>query len=96
MAKTFALQLGSGVPTLSVNATSIAFGDVNLNSPATQSVTLSSTGTAGLTVNSVTASGSGFTVSGATFPLTLTPNQTVTLSVQFDPTVAGPLRAHSL
>ncbi len=89
VAKTFALQLGSGVPTLSVNATSIAFGDVNLNSPATQSVTLSSTGTAGLTVNSVTASGSGFTVSGATFPLTLTPNQTVTISVQFDPTVAG-------
>ena len=89
VAKTFAIQLGSGVPTLSINATSIAFGDVNLNSPATQSVTLSSTGTAAVTVNSVTVSGSGFTVSGGTFPITLNPNQTVTISVQFDPTIAG-------
>ncbi len=89
VAKTFALQLGSGVPTLSINATSIAFGDVNLNSAATQSVILSSTGTAAVTVNSVTVSGSGFTISGGTFPITLNPNQTVTISVQFDPTTAG-------
>jgi Abnormal spindle-like microcephaly-assoc'd, ASPM-SPD-2-Hydin len=88
-AMTFALQLGSGVPTLSINATSIAFGDVNLNSAATQSVTLSSTGTAAVTVNSATVSGSGFTITGGAFPITLSPNQTVTISVQFDPTTAG-------
>jgi fibronectin type 3 domain-containing protein len=33
--------------------------------------------------------GTGFTVSGATLPLTLTTNQTATLTVQFDPTTAG-------
>jgi hypothetical protein len=52
-------------------------------------VILSSTGTAAVTVNAATVSGSGFTVSGVTFPITLNPTQTATLSVQFDPTVAG-------
>jgi hypothetical protein len=89
VAQTFSLQLGTGVPTLSINATSVAFGDVNLNTPATESVILSSTGTAAVTVNAATVSGSGFTVSGVTFPITLNPTQTATLSVQFDPTVAG-------
>jgi hypothetical protein len=88
-AKTFAIQLGPGVPTLSISAGSIGFGGVTLNSPATQSLTLSSTGTAAVTVNSATASGTGFSVSGATFPLTLNPNQTVVLSVQFDPITTG-------
>jgi hypothetical protein len=89
VAKTFTLQLGAATPTLSINATSIAFGDVNLNSPATQTVTLSSTGTAAVTVSAATVLGTGFTVSGASFPLSLSPNQTATLSVQFDPTTAG-------
>jgi hypothetical protein len=88
--ETFPLQLGgAGVPTLTVNATTITFGDVDLNTPATQSVTLTSTGTAAVTVSGASVTGSGFTVSGASFPLTLNPNQTATLTVQFDPTVAG-------
>ena len=89
VAQTFSLQLGVGVATLSINATSVAFGNVNLNTPATQSVILSSTGTAAVTASAAAVSGSGFTVSGVTFPITLNPNQTATLSVQFDPTVAG-------
>jgi hypothetical protein len=93
--KTFALQLGAATPTpaltpaLSVNAANIAFGDVDLNSPATQSLILSSTGSAAVTVGAATLAGTGFTVSGATFPLTLNPSQTATLSVEFDPTAAG-------
>jgi hypothetical protein len=89
VAKTFALQLGTAAATLSVNATSIAFGNVNLNTAATQSVTLSSTGTAAVTVSAAAASGTGFTISGGSFPVTLSPNQTATISAQFDPTVAG-------
>ncbi|MGA9061103.1 MAG: choice-of-anchor D domain-containing protein, partial [Terracidiphilus sp.] len=89
VAKTFALQLGAAVPTLAINATTIAFGDVVLNTPATQSVTLTSAGTAAVTVSAATVSGSGFTVSGAAFPLTLNPNQTATLTARFDPTTAG-------
>jgi len=95
VAETFGLQLnasgqgGTGAPTLSINATSIAFGNVNLNTATTQTLTLSSTGTAAVTVSAATVTGSGFTVSGATFPLTLNPNQTATLGVQFYPTVLG-------
>jgi len=74
---------------LTVNATSVAFGNVPVGSPATQSVTLSSTGTAAVIVNSAAVSGTGFSVSGATFPLTLNPSQTATLSLQFDPTATG-------
>jgi hypothetical protein len=88
VAETFALQLGAGVPTLSVNAATIAFGNVNLNSPATQSLILTSTGTAAVTVSAVTVSGTGFTISGGPFPITLNPNQTATISVQFDPATA--------
>ncbi|MGO8756761.1 MAG: choice-of-anchor D domain-containing protein, partial [Terracidiphilus sp.] len=87
--ESFALQLNAGVPTLSINATSVAFGSVNVNSTATQSLTLSSTGTTAVTVSAAAVSGTGFAVSGATFPLTLSAGQTAILSVQFDPTAAG-------
>ncbi len=80
----------AGAPELSINATSIAFGNVNLNASATQSLTLSSSGTAGVTVSSATVTGSGFSISSATLPLTLNSSQTTTISVQFDPTVARP------
>ncbi|MGB6746013.1 MAG: choice-of-anchor D domain-containing protein, partial [Terracidiphilus sp.] len=85
----FTLQLNAAVPTLSVSSSSVSFGSVAVNSATTQSVTLSSTGTAAVTVNSATLTGTGFSVSGSSFPLTLNPNQTVTLTVQFDPTAAG-------
>jgi hypothetical protein len=78
-----------GTATLSVNSTSVAFGNVAVSTQATQSLTLSSTGSAAVTVSSATASGTGFSVSGATFPLTLNAGQTATLSLQFAPTATG-------
>ena len=89
LSNSYTYTAASSSPTLSVNATTIAFGNVNLNSPATQTLILTSTGSAAVTVSAATVTGSGFTVSGVTFPITLNPNQTATLSVQFDPTVAG-------
>ena len=41
-------------------------------------MTLSSTGTAPVTINSAALSGTGFTMSGATFPVTLNPTQSAT------------------
>ena len=76
-------------PQLLVSATSLPFGNVPVGSTATQSVTLTSSGTAPVTVSSVALQGTGFSDSGATFPMTLNPNQSVTLKVQFDPTAAG-------
>ena len=87
--ESFSLQLNAATPTLNINATSIAFGSVALNTPVTRSLTLTSTGTAPVTVSAATVTGTGFSISGATFPLTLNPGQTAILNVQFDPTTAG-------
>jgi hypothetical protein len=76
-------------PTLTVNLASLSFGDVTVGSSSSQSVTLTSTGTGPVQVNAAAISGSGFTVSGASFPVTLNPKQAVTLTVQFKPTTAG-------
>ena len=85
----FALQLNAYVPTLDVNATSLAFGNVPLNTPVTESVTLTSAGTAPVTISAASLTGKGFSVSGAAFPLTLNSGKATTLSVQFDPVFAG-------
>jgi len=87
--QTVTLTVNAGTATLSISASSVGFGDVVLNTPATQVVTLSSTGTASVTVNSATVTGTGFSLSAPTLPATLTPGQTLTLAVQFDPTTAG-------
>jgi centrosomal CEP192-like protein len=90
ISRSFALQLNAAATSiLSINATSVSFGNVVVNTPTTQSVTLTSTGTAAVTVSAATVTGTGFTLSGATFPMTLNPSQTATLNVQFDPTTTG-------
>jgi hypothetical protein len=87
--KTFALQLSVAAAGLTIGSTSVSFGDVDLNTPATQTVTLTSSGTAALTISSGTPMGTGFTMSGVTFPVTLNSGQTATLDLQFDPTTSG-------
>uniref|UniRef100_UPI00131DC4BA choice-of-anchor D domain-containing protein n=1 Tax=Granulicella sp. L56 TaxID=1747222 RepID=UPI00131DC4BA len=75
--------------TLTVAPSSLTFGAVTLGSTARQTVILTATGTAAVTINSATIAGTGFTVSGATFPVVLNPSQTLTLTVQFAPTADG-------
>ena len=87
--KDFTMQLNAAILALSVNATSVAFGDVVVNTPATQPVTLTSTGTVPMTINGATLTGAGFTMSGSAFPTTLNPGQEMTLNIGFDPTVVG-------
>ena len=76
-------------PELMVSSTTLAFGTVAVNTPSTIPITLSSTGTVPVTITSATLTGSGFTMSGAVFPVTLNPTLAVVLSVQFDPTAVG-------
>jgi len=89
VSKSFALHLNAAGPMLSIDPTSVAFGNVEVNTASTQTVTLSSTGTAAVTVSAAPVKGTGFTVSGSTLPVTLNPGKTATLNVQFDPTAAG-------
>ena len=85
----FTIQLTVPVPTLSISAASVSFGSVSENTPATQAVTLSSTGTAPVTVSAATVTGAGFSMTQGTFPITLNPGQSATITVQYDPTVLG-------
>jgi len=88
----FALQLNpstTGTAALTLGSTSVAFGNVTLNTPSTQSVLLTSSGSAPLTISSAAITGTGFTMAGLTTPLTLAAGQSATLNVQFDPTAAG-------
>jgi hypothetical protein len=79
----------AGMPTLTISPRSVPFGNTTINKPATQTVTLASTGTAPVAINSATLSGNAFTISGATFPVTLNPGIAITLDVQFDPLTTG-------
>jgi hypothetical protein len=87
--KSLAIGLGAATPKLTVSKASINYGTVNVASTTSESVTLTSSDTGPLTISKASASGTGFTLSGVTFPLTLIPGQTATLTIGFDPTKAG-------
>ncbi len=89
VSKTLSITLNAATPTLTLSAASVAFGNVDLNTPATQSVSMTSSGTAPVTVTAASLTGTGFSASGVSFPVTLNPGQTSTLTLQFDPTAAG-------
>jgi hypothetical protein len=86
---------GTGVatttPTLSLSTTALSFGSVTEGTSTKQTLTLSSTGTAALTVSSVSATGTGFSIVGGTFPVTLNPGTSTTVTVQFAPATTGTL-----
>ncbi|MGH9642466.1 MAG: beta strand repeat-containing protein [Terriglobales bacterium] len=82
---------GTGVEagTLTANPTSLNFGTVAIGSAASQTVTLKNTGGGNVTVTAASVTGAGFSDSGLSLPLTLTPNQSSTFSVSFAPTGTG-------
>jgi Abnormal spindle-like microcephaly-assoc'd, ASPM-SPD-2-Hydin len=73
---------------LSPSSTQVNFGNVNVGSSTSQLVTVTAAGTANVTISSVAASGAGFSVSGGS-NVVLAPNQSVTLSIGFQPGAAG-------
>lgn len=84
---------GAGVaaptPQLSTNPVSLNFGSVTVGNSSTKAVTISNTGNANLTITQISTSGAGFSGTGITLPLTLTPGQSANYSVQFAPTGTG-------
>ena len=83
---------GSGVVatlTLGVSPTSLSFGHVSVGSSSSQNITVTNTGNSNVTISSITSSGAGFSASGVSANTTLTPGQSVTLSVSFAPTATG-------
>lgn len=83
---------GTGVAatlTLSVTPGSLSFGTVNTGSSAQQTVAIKNTGNSSITISQISASGTGYTLTGASAPVTLTAGQTLTITVHFSPTTTG-------
>lgn len=79
---------GTGVTpaTLTATPSSLAFSNVTVGQNSSQTETVKNTGGLNATVSAATVSGTGFSISGITAPLTLTPGQSVSFSVTFAPT----------
>src|ERR1700722_19394415 len=83
---------GTGIAstkTLGLSTTSLNFGSVNVGSSNSLSVAVTNTGNANVTISNVATSGSGFSVTGVSNGEMLTPNQSITVTVQFAPTAGG-------
>jgi hypothetical protein len=83
---------GTGVAAteiLSLSTNAVSFGNVTTGTSSTQTVTITNTGNSNVQISQIAATGTGYTLSGATVPVTLTPLQKLTFSVIFNPTVTG-------
>jgi Abnormal spindle-like microcephaly-assoc'd, ASPM-SPD-2-Hydin/HYDIN/CFA65/VesB-like, Ig-like domain len=81
------------VQQLSVAPTSLSFGSVPLGTTTTQGVTLTNTGNSSVTISqcAVSGSGTGFSISGLTAPLSLAAGQSATFTAIFAPATSGTL-----
>jgi hypothetical protein len=68
---------------------SLNLGSVTLGSSQTQMLTVSNTGGSSLTISGATMNGSGYSVSGLSFPYTLASGASAGLSIVFAPTGTG-------
>jgi hypothetical protein len=80
---------GTGVASVTASPASVSFGKVAVGAQSTLPVVLKNMSTAKVTLTGLQTTGSGFSVSGASLPLTLKGGQTVTLNATFKPSVAG-------
>jgi hypothetical protein len=75
--------------TISVNPGSLSFGSVADGSSAAQGFTVTNTGNANVAISGVTATGAGYSIVSGAGAVTLSPNQSTSVSVQFAPSTAG-------
>ena len=74
---------------LAFSPTKVDFGEVAAGSKKTVTVTLTNSGSAPLTLPQATIAGASYSMSGLTLPATLAPNDVLTFSASFAPTVSG-------
>ncbi|MGA7622117.1 MAG: choice-of-anchor D domain-containing protein [Candidatus Acidiferrales bacterium] len=81
---------GTGVQgALAANPSSVNFGNVLLGANGSVALTLTNSGTASVTVSQATASGTGFSMTGLSMPVTLAAGQSTSFAAKFAPTAAG-------
>ena len=71
---------------LTASPTSLTYTNVTVGQTSSQTETLTNTGGTSATISAVAASGTGFSISGITPPVTLTPGQSTSFTVTFAPT----------
>jgi hypothetical protein len=83
---------GSGVAatqTLSFSSSSVSFGSVDDGTSKTQNETITNTGNSDVQISQIAVGGTGFSLSGAGVPVTLSASQSLTFGIVFSPTAAG-------
>ena len=75
--------------TLTATPASLTFTNVTVGQNQSQTETVKNTGGVSATISQATVGGAGFTISGITTPVTLTPGQSTSFSVIFTPLSAG-------
>jgi hypothetical protein len=78
-----------GSPTLAASSSTLSFGNVRTTKSSNLSETLTNSGGSALTISKANISGMGFSVSGLSLPMTLSPLQSVTFTVTFGPRATG-------
>jgi hypothetical protein len=79
---------GLGPGALGANPTSLSYGTVQTGKSQALSETLTNTGGSSVTISKVGVTGTGFTLSGITPPVTVAAGQTATFTVTFAPLTA--------
>jgi hypothetical protein len=79
---------GPGTGTLAVSPSSLNFGNVAVGGSSSLTASLSAS-KADVTVSSAAWNGSGYSVSGITFPVTITAGQSAPYTVTFSPPASG-------
>ncbi|MGC1435376.1 MAG: choice-of-anchor D domain-containing protein [Terriglobales bacterium] len=74
---------------LTANPSTVNFGNVPLGTGATQSVAIANSGGQRLTLSLAGITGTGFSLSGLASPVTLSPGQSLNVTVAFSPQSAG-------
>jgi hypothetical protein len=74
---------------LATNPSTVSFGSVQAGNSVSQSVVLNNTGSGYLTISRAAVSGTGFSISGLSLPVMLTPGQRVSFTTTFAPQSRG-------
>ena len=74
---------------LSVSPAAMTFGSVAVGSTSNQSLSVTNSGSLAVTISQVTATGAGFSIGGASLPLSLSPGNTFTFTAGFAPMATG-------